>query len=211
MIELQQLCKRYGGKKAATAVVALDNLSLHVPAGSLYGLLGPNGAGKTTALRILCTLLAPDGGSVRVGGVDALAEPRAVRRLLGYVAQEVAIDKILTGREHDHTCAKEAAIADAARQQTRRSLGKQGPKQHQPDQGLQHPSHQGGRPALQLYEQTTGEGQGFLTDLCQGGCLGLGAWKGCGHHMLALRSALGSRLPATASSASIRVRPVAWR
>ncbi|MCF8142135.1 MAG: ABC transporter ATP-binding protein [Cyanobium usitatum Tobar12.5m-G36] len=99
MIELQQLCKRYGGKKAATAVVALDNLSLQVPAGSLYGLLGPNGAGKTTALRILCTLLAPDSGSVRVGGVDALAEPRAVRRLLGYVAQEVAIDKILTGRE----------------------------------------------------------------------------------------------------------------
>ena len=99
VIELQQLCKRYGGKKAATAVVALDNLSLQVPAGSLYGLLGPNGAGKTTALRILCTLLAPDSGSVRVGGVDALAEPRAVRRLLGYVAQEVAIDKILTGRE----------------------------------------------------------------------------------------------------------------
>ena len=99
MIELQQLCKRYGGKKAATAVVALDNLSLQVPAGSLYGLLGPNGAGKTTALRILCTLLAPDSGSVRVGGIDALAEPRAVRRLLGYVAQEVAIDKILTGRE----------------------------------------------------------------------------------------------------------------
>jgi ABC-2 type transport system ATP-binding protein len=99
VIELQQLCKRYGGKKAATAVVALDNLSLQVPAGSLYGLLGPNGAGKTTALRILCTLLAPDSGSVRVGGIDALAEPRAVRRLLGYVAQEVAIDKILTGRE----------------------------------------------------------------------------------------------------------------
>ena len=99
MIELQQLCKRYGGKKAATAVVALDNLSLQVPAGSLYGLLGPNGAGKTTALRILCTLLAPDSGSVRVGGIDALADPRAVRRLLGYVAQEVAIDKILTGRE----------------------------------------------------------------------------------------------------------------
>lgn len=99
MIELQQLCKRYGGKKPVTAVLALDNLSLQVPAGSLYGLLGPNGAGKTTALRILCTLLAPDSGSVRVGGIDALADPRAVRRLLGYVAQEVAIDKILTGRE----------------------------------------------------------------------------------------------------------------
>jgi ABC-2 type transport system ATP-binding protein len=72
---------------------------LQVPAGSLYGLLGPNGAGKTTALRILCTLLAPDSGSVRVAGLDGLADPRGVRRLLGYVAQDVAIDKILTGRE----------------------------------------------------------------------------------------------------------------
>ena len=99
MIELQQLCKCYGGGKGGQPVVALDGLSLQVPAGSLYGLLGPNGAGKTTALRILCTLLAPDSGTVQVGGVDALTDPRGVRRLLGYVAQEVAIDKILTGRE----------------------------------------------------------------------------------------------------------------
>ena len=98
MIELQHLSKRYGGRKGQ-AVQALNDLSLSVPAGCLYGLLGPNGAGKTTTLRILCTLLAPDSGSVRVGGVDALADPRAVRRLLGFVAQEVAIDKILTGRE----------------------------------------------------------------------------------------------------------------
>ncbi|MFM7548186.1 MAG: ATP-binding cassette domain-containing protein, partial [Cyanobacteriota bacterium] len=98
MIELQHLGKRYGGGRGQ-AVQALDDLSLSVPAGCLYGLLGPNGAGKTTTLRILSTLLAPDSGTVRVGGVDALADPRAVRRLLGFVAQEVAIDKILTGRE----------------------------------------------------------------------------------------------------------------
>ncbi|MCT0207036.1 ABC transporter ATP-binding protein [Synechococcus sp. CS-1332] len=101
MIELQHLSKRFGGRKVEP-VQALDDLSLSVPAGSLYGLLGPNGAGKTTALRILCTLLAPDAGQVQVGGVDALAEPRTVRRLLGYVAQEVAIDKILSGRELLH-------------------------------------------------------------------------------------------------------------
>ncbi|WP_216904845.1 ABC transporter ATP-binding protein [Synechococcus sp. CCY 9618] len=101
MIELQHLSKRFGGRKAQP-VQALDDLSLSVPAGSLYGLLGPNGAGKTTALRILCTLLAPDSGTVKVAGVDALAEPRSVRRLLGYVAQEVAIDKILSGRELLH-------------------------------------------------------------------------------------------------------------
>jgi ABC-2 type transport system ATP-binding protein len=93
VLELVQLEKAYG------EVRALDGLSLSVPEGVLYGLLGPNGAGKTTTLRIITTLLAPDRGSVRVAGVDALTDPRAVRRLLGYVAQEVAIDKILTGRE----------------------------------------------------------------------------------------------------------------
>ena len=98
MIELQHLSKRYGSRKSQP-VQALDDLSLSVPQGALYGLLGPNGAGKTTALRILCTLLAPDAGTVRVNGRDALADPRAVRRQLGYVAQEVAIDKILSGRE----------------------------------------------------------------------------------------------------------------
>ncbi len=101
MIELQHLSKRFGGRKVEP-VQALDDLSLSVPAGSLYGLLGPNGAGKTTALRILCTLLAPDAGQVHVAGVDGLAEPRSVRRLLGYVAQDAAIDKILSGRELLH-------------------------------------------------------------------------------------------------------------
>ena len=93
MIQLDQLSKQYG------SVQALNGVSLEVPAGCLYGLLGPNGAGKTTCLRILCTLLAPDRGSVRIAGIDALADPRAAREQLGYVAQEVAIDKILTGRE----------------------------------------------------------------------------------------------------------------
>ena len=122
MIELQHLSKCYGSGKAQTkpaagqdrqkpdqpgdqaqklagGIQALNDFSLSIAGGCLYGLLGPNGAGKTTALRILCTLLAPDSGSVTVAGVDALANPRAARRLLGYVAQEVAIDKILTGRE----------------------------------------------------------------------------------------------------------------
>ena len=93
LLELDQLEKSYG------TVSALRGLSLSVPAGCLYGLLGPNGAGKTTALRILATLLAPDQGAVTVAGVDALQQPRTVRQLMGYVAQEVAIDKILTGRE----------------------------------------------------------------------------------------------------------------
>ena len=93
LIELRELSKAYGD------VTALAGLNLDVPDGCLYGLLGPNGAGKTTTLRILATLLAPDAGVVRVDGIDALLDPRAVRQRLGYVAQEVAIDKILTGRE----------------------------------------------------------------------------------------------------------------
>ena len=93
LIELRQLNKAYGD------VSALSGLDLDVPEACLYGLLGPNGAGKTTALRILATLLAPDSGQVQIDGVDALKDPRSVRRRLGYVAQEVAIDKILTGRE----------------------------------------------------------------------------------------------------------------
>ena len=93
LIELRKISKAYG------AVPALRELDLTVPEGCLYGLLGPNGAGKTTAMRILATLLAPDSGSVVVGGVDGLAQPRDVRKLMGYVAQEVAIDKILSGRE----------------------------------------------------------------------------------------------------------------
>ena len=95
-IQLRDLFKSYGHVKA------LNGLNLEVPKGSLYGLLGPNGAGKSTALRIICTLLAPDSGRVEVGGLNALIEEKETRRKLGYVAQDVAIDKILTGRELLH-------------------------------------------------------------------------------------------------------------
>ena len=93
LIELQNLEKSYG------SVQALKGLNLTVPSGCLYGLLGPNGSGKTTTLRILSTLLAPDAGTVQVVGIDALSDSRSVREQIGYVAQEVAVDKILTGRE----------------------------------------------------------------------------------------------------------------
>ncbi len=92
-IQLKDLFKSYG------SIRALNGLNLKVPKGSLYGLLGPNGAGKSTALRIICTLLDPDSGDVEVAGYNALLEEKETRRSLGYVAQEVAIDKILTGRE----------------------------------------------------------------------------------------------------------------
>ncbi len=93
IIELKDLFKSYGG------IDALRGLNLQIPKGKLYGLLGPNGAGKSTTLRIICTLLEPDSGEVLVAGRNALLSPRMVRQQVGYVAQEVAIDKILTGKE----------------------------------------------------------------------------------------------------------------
>ncbi len=93
LVVLQNLVKSYGPIKA------LSNLSLEIPQGSFFGLLGPNGSGKSTTLRILCTLLEPDSGEVLVNGENALKNPRNIRSKIGYVAQEVAIDKILTGRE----------------------------------------------------------------------------------------------------------------
>jgi ABC-2 type transport system ATP-binding protein len=79
---------------------AVDGLDLTVAAGEVFGLLGPNGAGKTTAIRCVTTLLPVPSGTVRIFGYDAAAERMAVRRLLGYVPQQLSADASLTGREN---------------------------------------------------------------------------------------------------------------
>jgi ABC-2 type transport system ATP-binding protein len=89
-LQIENLRKTFG------TTIAVDGISLAVDRGQIYGLLGPNGAGKTTVLRCICTLTQPDAGTVEVAGA---IEPRAIRQRLGYVAQEVALDKVLTGRE----------------------------------------------------------------------------------------------------------------
>lgn len=90
---IEKLQKRYG------TVEAVKDVSFKVEPGEIFGLLGPNGSGKTTTLRCLCTLATPDAGHMEVSGISVPENPRAARQLLGYVAQEVALDKVLTGRE----------------------------------------------------------------------------------------------------------------
>jgi len=90
---IENLRKSYG------AVEAVRGVSLQIEPGEIFGLLGPNGAGKTTTIRCLCTLSTPDSGRIEVAGDSVLDNPRLARQRLGYVAQEVALDKVLTGRE----------------------------------------------------------------------------------------------------------------
>jgi ABC-2 type transport system ATP-binding protein len=79
---------------------AVDEIDLLVEPGSVYGLLGPNGAGKTTAIRAITTLLPVPPAMVSVFGIDAARDPMSVRRLLGYVPQQLSADSALTGREN---------------------------------------------------------------------------------------------------------------
>ncbi len=90
---IENLQKRYG------EVEAVKDVSFAVEPGEIFGLLGPNGAGKTTTLRCLCTLTMPDAGRVEVTGISVTDNPKLARQRLGYIAQEVAIDKVLTGKE----------------------------------------------------------------------------------------------------------------
>lgn len=81
-------------------VVAVDNISLAVPRGSVLGLLGVNGAGKTTVVRMLATVLKPDSGRAVVHGFDVIEQPQDVRRSIGLAGQNAAVDENLTGREN---------------------------------------------------------------------------------------------------------------
>jgi daunorubicin resistance ABC transporter ATP-binding subunit len=93
-IQTNGLTKRFG------AFVAVDSLDLRVDDGTVVSLLGPNGAGKTTTVRMLATLIAPDGGRATVGGYDVVADAARVRERISLTGQFAALDKHLTAREN---------------------------------------------------------------------------------------------------------------
>jgi len=93
-IEINSLTKKF--KKS----VAIDNISLNVEEGEIFGFLGPNGAGKSTTMMILTTLLKPTSGNASVYGFDVVTNPSKVRKNIGFVQQEIGIDEYLTAREN---------------------------------------------------------------------------------------------------------------
>jgi ABC-2 type transport system ATP-binding protein len=93
MIEIRNLTKRYGG------FTAVDDISLDVARGEIFGFLGPNGAGKTTTIRILAGLSLPSSGSVRVNGLDVTKEGVRVKAITGYIPDQPFLYEKLTGRE----------------------------------------------------------------------------------------------------------------
>jgi len=94
LVDLQGVTRRFGD------VLAVDDLSLTVEPGEVFGLLGPNGAGKTTTVRMLCGLLPPTGGILRIAGVDVAADPLAARRRIGFVPDGAPLYPNLSPRQH---------------------------------------------------------------------------------------------------------------
>jgi ABC-2 type transport system ATP-binding protein len=94
IVEARGLTKRFGD------VEALAGLDLVATAGRVLAILGPNGAGKTTFVRAIATLLRPDGGSLRVAGIDVARHPDRVRRVIGLAGQTAAVEPAMTGREN---------------------------------------------------------------------------------------------------------------
>ena len=94
IIRVDHLVKKYG------ALTAVDDISLTVEEGTIFGFLGPNGAGKTTTINILCTLLKPSSGTAAIAGHDCMTEPSEVRKAIGIVFQDTTLDKDLTAYEN---------------------------------------------------------------------------------------------------------------
>ena len=93
-VHIDKLVKRFGD------FVAVDNVSIDVAQGEIFGFLGPNGAGKSTTIRILCGLLAPTSGTATVGGFDVSTQPEDIKRSIGYMSQKFSLYDDLTVEEN---------------------------------------------------------------------------------------------------------------
>src|SRR5258708_33703203 len=93
VVVIDHLTKRSG------SLTALDDLSLTLNSGQIFGLIGPNGAGKTTAIKILVGLIRPTSGTAQIGGVDCVRDSRKIKRLVGYMPDQFGSDNDMVRRE----------------------------------------------------------------------------------------------------------------
>lgn len=113
MIQLKHLCKAY----AKGSVRAVDDLTLHVNRGEIFGFIGPNGAGKTTTIKMLTGILRPDSGEVVIGGVSMQKDPIAAKRMIGYVPDGGEVYERLTGMEYLSFMADMYGVENAQRRE----------------------------------------------------------------------------------------------
>lgn len=105
-ISIENLTKRYG------TLVALDNVSLKIDSGEVFGLLGPNGAGKSTLLKTLVGILRPASGTIRIGAIDIVADPEKAKRMIGYLPENPSLYTGLTTQEFLQFVGKIRGVAD---------------------------------------------------------------------------------------------------
>lgn len=111
MIQVNHLSKKYGAQKA------VDDVSLVVDAGEVFGYLGPNGAGKSTTIKILTGLLKPDSGTISINGIDVLTNPVEAKKQFGYVPESGALYEKLTPIEYLQMIARLHKMPEATIQQ----------------------------------------------------------------------------------------------
>ena len=117
MLNIQHLTKGYGGKKA------VDDLSLHIRPGEIYGFIGHNGAGKTTTLKSCCGILQFDGGDILVDGVSIRTDPMACKRRLAYIPDNPDLYEYMTGIQYLHFIADVFGVPAAERAERIRRYG----------------------------------------------------------------------------------------
>ncbi len=150
MIEVQQLTKKYG------RTLAVDDISFSISAGEVIGFLGPNGAGKSTVMNILTGCISATAGSVKIGGVDILEDPEAVKSRIGYLAEHPPLYTEMTPREYLHiVCLLKHIPTDRRRTETDRVMEKV---------GITHVSRRLIRNLSKGYRQRVGLAQALIGD-----------------------------------------------